>query len=116
MSLYKQAIDLLTKGRDKIVAHLFNESYVPVGLSDLNHYFRTYGAIHFRHEKQSDGSIVAISSNFRYGTIITHAQRLEELDEKVKDAVLTSRKKFLNALRRLGFDINPIGGKGIISK
>lgn len=23
-----------------------------------------------------------------------------------------SRKKFLNALRRLGFDINPIGGKG----
>ncbi|MFA6018087.1 MAG: hypothetical protein WCT28_03660 [Patescibacteria group bacterium] len=90
MSLYKQTTDLLLKGRDKIVARLFNESYVPVGLSDLNHYFRIYGAIHFHHEKQEDGSVVAISNNFRYGTIITHAQRLEELDEKVKDAILTA--------------------------
>lgn len=90
MSLYKQTTDLLMKGRDKIVARLFNESYVPIGLSDLNHYFRIYGAIHFRTEKQEDGLIVAISENFRYGSIITHAQNQNELSEKIKDAILTA--------------------------
>ena len=48
MSLYKQATDLFLKGRDKTIAQLFGESYVPSGLSDLNKYFRTYNGIHFR--------------------------------------------------------------------
>ena len=62
----------------------------PSGLVDLNGYFRLYGPINFRPEKQTDGSIVVISENFRYGTIITHANKPEELDAKVVDAILTA--------------------------
>ncbi|MBI4598733.1 hypothetical protein HY734_00880 [Candidatus Uhrbacteria bacterium] len=83
MSFYKQA-------KDQLVRLILGSNAVPRGLVDLNHYFRFYGPIHFRHEKQEDGSIVAISQDFRYGSIITRAERLEELDEKVKDAILTA--------------------------
>ena len=90
MSLYKQATDLLLKGRNKTIARLFGESYVPSGLSDLNQYFRVYSDIHFRKEPQEDGSVIAVSDNFHYGTIIAHAQKSENLDEKIKDAILTA--------------------------
>jgi hypothetical protein len=90
MSLYKQVKDQLVKGRDIIISRIFAQSYVPSGLSELNHYFRMYGPITFRHEKQEDGSIIAISNNFRYGSIITRAENAEQLDEKVKDAILTA--------------------------
>jgi hypothetical protein len=83
MSLYKET-------KDQLMKVMFGTNSVPSGLSDLNHYFRMYGPIHFRHEKQEDGSLVAISDNFRYGTIITTANTLSELDEKVKDAILTA--------------------------
>lgn len=83
MSLYKQT-------KDQFIKLLLGKSSVPSGLSDLNHYFRTYEAISFRTEKQDDGSLVAISENFRYGTIITSASNPTELDEKIKDAILTA--------------------------
>lgn len=62
----------------------------PRGLVDLNYYFRAYGKIIFRLEEQEDGSVVAMSQNFRYGSIITQAASRSELDEKVKDAILTA--------------------------
>lgn len=83
MSLYKQT-------KDQLIKLMLGKASVPSGLLDLNHYFRMYGPINFRHEKQDDGSLVAISDNFRYGTIITHAENREQLDEKVKDAILTA--------------------------
>jgi hypothetical protein len=83
MSLYKQA-------KNHLVKLVLGSGTAPRGLVELNHYFRFYGPIHFRHEKQGDGSIVAISENFRYGSIITRAEKPEELDEKVKDAILTA--------------------------
>lgn len=83
MSLYKQS-------KDQLIKLLLGKSSVPSGLADLNHYFRVYGPINFHHEKQEDGSILAISDNFRYGTIITHAENKDLLDEKVKDAILTA--------------------------
>lgn len=83
MSLQKQA-------KDQLYRLVFGMSAPPPGLLELNHYFRFYGPIAFRSEKQEDGSVVALSKNFRYGSIITRADRLEELDEKVKDAILTA--------------------------
>lgn len=83
MGIYKQAKDHLAK-------LMLGSNIAPRGLVELNHYFRFYGPINFRHEKQEDGSIVAISEDFRYGSIITHAERPDELDEKVKDAILTA--------------------------
>lgn len=83
MSLYKQT-------KDQLIKLLLGKASVPSGLSDLHHYFRTYEPINFRTEKQEDGSIVAISENFQYGSIITHAQDTNELNEKIKDAILTA--------------------------
>ncbi|TAK03929.1 hypothetical protein EPO34_02100 [Patescibacteria group bacterium] len=83
MGIYKQA-------KDHLVKFVLGSGVAPRGLVELNHYFRLYGRINFRHEKQEDGSVVAISEDFRYGSIITHADRADELDEKVKDAILTA--------------------------
>lgn len=83
MSLYKQA-------KDQLIRLILGKNAAPQGLVDLNHYFRTYGPINFRHEVQEDGSIIAISVNFLHGTIITRANRIGELDENVKDAILTA--------------------------
>lgn len=83
MSLYKQA-------KDRFIRIMLGRNSVPSGLAELNHYFRFNGPINFRYESQEDGSIIAISDNFRYGSIITHADRKENLDEKIKDAILTA--------------------------
>ncbi len=76
--------------KDQFIKLVLGKASVPSGLSDLNHYFRTYEAINFRTEKQEHDSIVAISENFRYGTIITQAKNTDELSEKIKNAILTA--------------------------
>lgn len=83
MSIYKQT-------KDQLIRFMLGKNAAPAGLVELNHYFRVYGPINFRHEKQEDGSVVAISEDFRYGSIITHADFPGELDEKVMDAILTA--------------------------
>ncbi|MBI4437434.1 hypothetical protein HY631_00595 [Candidatus Uhrbacteria bacterium] len=83
MSIVKQTKDLLIKA-------LLGKAFVPTGLAELNHYFRVHGPIGFRRERQEDGSIVVISENFRYGSIITHVKNESELDVKVTDAILTA--------------------------
>lgn len=65
-------------------------STVPRGLVELNKYFRLFGPINFEYKKEDDNVIVAISTNYKYGTIITSAKNLRELDQKIKDAILTS--------------------------
>ncbi|HCC83542.1 TPA: hypothetical protein DEP96_01700 [Candidatus Uhrbacteria bacterium] len=83
MSLYKQT-------KDQLIKMMLGSAAVPSGLAELHHYFRVYEPITFSHEVQEDGSIVAISTNFRYGSIITSAPNLAELDSKIKDAILTA--------------------------
>ncbi len=83
MSLYKQT-------KDRFIRAVNGKSLVPSGLAELHHYFRVYEPITFRYKKQDDGSLIAISNNFRYGSIITQANQKEELDEKIKDAILTA--------------------------
>ena len=83
MSLYKQT-------RDQFIRLVLGKKAAPQGLVELNHYFRFYGPINFQFEKQQDGSFVAVSRDFKYGSIITSATRREELDERIKDAILTA--------------------------
>lgn len=83
MSIVKQT-------KDQLIKALLGKTSVPRGLAELHQYFRMNDPIVFRYEKQEDGSIVAMNQNFRYGSIVTHAQSKEELDENVKDAILTA--------------------------
>ncbi|MEK7451887.1 MAG: hypothetical protein AAB664_00965 [Patescibacteria group bacterium] len=83
MGLYKQT-------KDHFVRLILGREFAPQGLVELNHYFRVFDPIGFRTEQQEDGSFVAISHNFRYGSIITHAVTHDQLDGKIKDAILTA--------------------------
>lgn len=75
--------------KDKIWKLFFAKTYVPGGLYDLEHYFRVYEPICFKYDRKDD-EIIAVSTNFKYGAIITSAKNDEELDKKIKDAILTS--------------------------
>ena len=86
MSLMKQAKDYITK---KFISYINNHKYVPKELFDMMRYFKNYGAIKFEFKKEKD-SIVAISTNFIYGSIVTSGKDEKELDENIKDAILTS--------------------------
>lgn len=81
---------LLKQTKDRFIKIMLGKDVVPVGLSELNHYFRIYDPIKFKYEKQDDGSFVAISQNFIYGSIITSGKNKADLDIKVKDAILTA--------------------------
>ena len=83
MSLGKIAKDWLFK------AYLTSHKAVPSGLVDMQKYFRNNDAISFAHHAE-DGMIVAVSENFRYGSIVTFADDEKQLDAKIKDAILTS--------------------------
>ena len=56
---------------------------------ELSQYFRLYGPISFSNQTQN-GTIIAKSTNFRYGDIITSGKDKNELDQNIKDAILTS--------------------------
>jgi hypothetical protein len=75
--------------RDHIIKALLGSDTVPRELLELHDYFRLHGPINFRYEKEGD-TIVAISTNFRFGSIVTSGKNLKELDENIKDAILTS--------------------------
>jgi len=83
-------MSLMKMAKDRFIRFVLGSNAVPIGLSELNRYFRLYGSINFKFENQEDGSIVAVSEDFRYGSIITHAENQAELDEKIKDAILTA--------------------------
>lgn len=78
--------------RDKFIKLALGQRTVPASVVELSNYFRQYGPIHFDYKKTADG-IVATSTNFHYGAIVTDAKTEKELDQKIKDAILTSFKE-----------------------
>lgn len=68
---------------------VLGRDFLPRELFELASYFRTNGNIHFDFKKEN-GKIIAISTNFRYGSIITSGATPEELDKNIKDAILTA--------------------------
>ncbi|MFH1098501.1 MAG: hypothetical protein V1723_01040 [Candidatus Uhrbacteria bacterium] len=83
MSLFKQA-------RDQFIRFALGRDGVPSGLAELSHYLRFNEPISFRLEKQDDGSYVATSQGFRHGSIVTAGRDSQEIEEHIKDAILTS--------------------------
>ena len=69
---------------------LLGNRIVPKELLELNQYFRLHGAIGFAYTKSDDGHIIAKSTNFRYGSIVTSGKDMNEVDKSIKDAILTS--------------------------
>jgi hypothetical protein len=78
------------KAKDQLIKALFGKTSVPRGLFELNKYFRYYGPINFKNEKGEGDNIIAVSTNFRYGSIITSGKTSEQLEKSIKDAILTS--------------------------
>ncbi len=83
-------MSIIKQTKDFAVKKLLGKHSVPSGLVELHRYFRLYDPIDFRFEKQDDGSIVALSTNFQYGSIVTYSRNESELEEKIIDAILTS--------------------------
>ena len=81
---------LIKKAKDQLIKMLLGSASVPRGLFELNQYFRHHGPISFRNERGEDGNIIAISNNFRHGSIVTSGKDLSTLDKNIKDAILTS--------------------------
>jgi len=77
------------KVKNQIIKAFLGDSTVPRGLFELGNYFRLYGSIHFENQK-GEGVIIAKSTNFRYGSIITSGKNEKELDKNIRDAILTS--------------------------
>jgi len=65
------------------------KDYVPRGLMEINRYFRFYGPIRFEY-KQESGTTIAISQNFKYGSIVTYGKDRKELEKNIRDAIITS--------------------------
>ena len=82
-------MNVLKVTKDKAMKTLLGKSVVPSGLVELNKYFRLYGPINFQNH-QEDGVQVSVSTNFKYGSIITYGKDASELDRNIKDAILTS--------------------------
>ena len=78
------------KVKDYFVKFLLGKEVVPKGLFELHQYFRTYGPINFKAEHSADGGFIAVSQNFKYGSIVTSADAEINLSQNIQDAVLTA--------------------------
>lgn len=70
-------------------ALLDGKGFVPRELVELNQYFRRNGSINFTFKKEGE-SIIGVSTDFRYGSIVTFGKDSVEVDRKIKDAILTA--------------------------
>lgn len=75
--------------KDQAAKALRPADFVPAGLVDLIRYTRDFGGIRFVFEN-IDGVIVARSTDFRFGSIVTSGKDLKEVDNNIKDAILTA--------------------------
>lgn len=77
------------KIKDYLIKFLLGSKTVPQGLFELSRYCQLFGPIHFKYEKGEDGTIIAVSANFKLGSIVTSGKNENELDKNIKDAILT---------------------------
>ncbi|MBP6945422.1 hypothetical protein KBD61_02290 [Patescibacteria group bacterium] len=75
--------------KDWLFKAYLGKKTVPAGLVELHKYFQNYGPINFEKHKE-DGAIIAVSQNFRFGSIITQGVNEKELDRNIRDAILTA--------------------------
>lgn len=77
--------------KDYLIRKLLPRESIPRGLFELDQYFRRYKEIEFEFKAKGD-LVIAVSKDFRFGSIITSGKTPQELDENIKDAILTSFK------------------------
>ncbi len=77
------------KIKDYLIKLLLGSKVVPQGLFELSRYCQSFGSIHFKYSKSEDGVIIAVSTDFKLGSIVTSGSDEEELDKNIKDAILT---------------------------
>ena len=82
-------MSIIKLAKDSLIKLISGKHFVPPGLVELQRYFRHYGNLIFKFEK-GDETTVAVSTNFRYGSIVTSGKTPDELDKNIKDAILTS--------------------------
>jgi len=75
--------------RDSLVKLLNGQKSVPEGLVEMLRYFKNNDAIVFSYHHE-DGEIVAVSENFRHGSIVTSGKNEKELEANIQDAILTA--------------------------
>ncbi len=68
---------------------LDGKGFVPRELINLNEYFRRNGPINFEFKREG-GVIVGVSTDFRYGSIVSSGKDAEDLDRNIKDAILAA--------------------------
>lgn len=83
-------MSFLKRVKDGFGKVFMGKDFVPRELLELNEYFRHYGPIKFHFERLGDGSTLARSVNFKFGSIITSGRDSLELDKNIRDAILTS--------------------------
>lgn len=82
-------MSLMKIAKDNLIKLLFGKATIPMGLHEMDRYFRHNEPLNFEHHKEG-GAIVAVSTNFRFGSIIAQGRTEEELDKNIRDAILTS--------------------------
>jgi hypothetical protein len=81
-------MSIVKRFKDQLIKVLLGDS-TPRGLFEVAQYFRHYGAIDFEIKKE-EGLLVAVSTNFRHGSIVTNGRTEKEIDANIKDAILTA--------------------------
>lgn len=76
--------------KDYIIKLIRGNRVVPIEVLELHDYFRYYNQINFTFKKGDNGRIIAISKNFRHGSIVTSAKNSKELEKNIRDAILTA--------------------------
>jgi len=82
-------MSILKQVKDNIVKFMLGSESVPRELFELSDYFRSCGPIKFEFHREGD-KIIAVSKNFRQGSIVTSGKNRKELDENIKDAIMTA--------------------------
>ncbi|MDO8469794.1 MAG: hypothetical protein Q7S84_02100 [bacterium] len=82
-------MNIFKVAKDRVGKFILGTSTVPSGLLDLHRYFKNFGPIRFEHHREGD-TLVSVSANFTYGSIVAHGRTPEELDRSVKDGILTA--------------------------
>jgi hypothetical protein len=77
--------------KDGVIKYASSGNSANEQLRELFEYFQQHGSITFDYEiAKESGLIIAKSTNFRFGSIITSGRNPKELDENIKDAILTA--------------------------